>query len=341
MPFVRVKRALVDKLLSQLAKFVELRNLRIRQFPRIIFLCGGQVGTDGPNPTSARGYFLRKIESSEPDLFKMIFLAEEINDWAEDMISHQYTPDLLTVESHVSGLASTVSLIVESPGSIAELGSFCLLPEVRAKLMVVIRDEWANTNSFITRGPIEYLKRNKTAVFGNGEAGPIYSYSWRLEWDCGSQAFLPNVGDLSQHSADFIADLFAFEASLPKRPKLDIESNGHISLLVADLIDTFSILRVREILHFLRLIKLKNISERDVNAHLFLLEKLQLITKKVSGSAQYYLSLDSNNFVEYNLKSAPTDIVDRTRFRTKILQHMKSGDRRRFRTLQSALNVER
>ena len=335
MPFVRVKRTLVDRLLSQLASYVELRSLRIRQFPRIIFLCGGQVGNDRLNPVSARGYFLRTIESSKPDLYKAIFLAEEINDWAEDMISQQYTPDLLTVESHVSGLASAVSLIVESPGSIAELGSFCLLPEVQAKLMVVMRDEWINKNSFITRGPIEFLKKNKSVGSGNGDAGPIYSYTWRLEWDHHIQKSVPNVSDLSQHAADFISDLCAFEASLPRRPQLNSQSDGHISLLIADIIDIFSILKVREILQFLKSIHVENISEKDVSTHLFLLEKLKLISKKASGSAQYYLAPKSNHFIDYNLKSPPTDIVDRMRFRTRIVQHMKVVDYRRFRTLQN------
>ena len=329
----------METFLEIFAKHIELSELRIHGFPQIIFLCGGKVGHHADNPSSARAYFFHRIRDSDPELFKRIFLAEAINDWALDMISQQYTPDLLTVESHVSGLASAVSLIVESPGSIAELGSFCLLPDVQRKLMVVLRDEWATTNSFISRGPVKYLQNLNSSETSAGSNQSIYTYSWGLDWDHDGKTFLPNTADLSQNATDYIKDLLEFESNLAKRPKFRHKALGHVSLLIADVLNIFSILNITEIVRFLALIKFKEMKAKDVKAHLFLLEKLKLITTRASGSAQYYIGVSDDTFIEYNLQSAPHYVIDRIRFKTRILQHIKGTDPRRFRTLTSALKT--
>ena len=125
----------MEELLEIFAEHTDMCRLRVRQFSGVIFLCGGATNGNGGDPASARDFFLRRIKTKNPELFERIFLAEEINNWADHMVQERYTPDLLTLESHVSRLASAVSLIVESPGSIAELGSFCLLTGVPERLM--------------------------------------------------------------------------------------------------------------------------------------------------------------------------------------------------------------
>ena len=149
------------ELLNRFSRYTKLDNLRVRQFSGIVFFCGGPTTDEDSPPRSARDYFLKYIRAESPSLYERIFLAEQINAWAADMIRERYTPDLLTFESHVSGLASTVTLIVESPGSIAELGSFCLLTGIRERLMVVTREGWMTEDSFISLGPHRFFKRGQ------------------------------------------------------------------------------------------------------------------------------------------------------------------------------------
>ena len=248
----------MDKLLKLYSNHIDINKLRIRQFSGIILLCGGPTNHNDCGPLSARDFYLKRIEEKNPSLRKRIFLAESINTWAQDMIKDHYTTDLLTFESHVSRLASAVSLIVESPGSIAELGSFCLLKGVRERLMVVMRNEWLEDNSFISLGPVTYLR-----YLDEEDIKPIHSYPWRVQWNSELEIFLPNQNDLSNHADDFINDLEKFEENLPKRPKLKSDNSGHLSLLISDIINLYSALRIHEILTFMEDIGLPQVSRTD------------------------------------------------------------------------------
>ena len=299
----------MDNLLQLYSKHINIDKLRIHQFSGIILLCGGITNHSQNGPTSVRDYFLRQIKKKFPSLHDRIFLAEEINEWADDMIRERYTPNLLAFESHVSGLASAISLIVESPGSIAELGSFCLLDGVRERLMVVMRDEWLDEKSFISRGPVAHLRESQKE-----DSNPIHIYSWRAQWDCENEIHLPNLQDLSDHVDSFIDHLKEFESRLPQKPKLKRENDGHISLLITDVIRQFSALKITEIISFLRNIGIEAFDRKKAKGHLFLLEKLDFIKKVQYGPNTYYMPRRDCSFIDYNLVNPPTDIGDRVRF---------------------------
>ncbi len=247
------------------------------------------------------------------------------------MIEARYTPDLLTFESHVSGMASAVSLIVESPGSIAELGSFCLLEGVRERLMVVMRKESLDEKSFISRGPIAYLRE-----LTNEDPNPIHIYPWRTYWNHQEERHVPNSDDLSAHADNFIDDLEDFESNLTKTQKLERKNNGHLSLLISDIISLFSALRIQEITSFLEKIGIKDIDRNKVKGHIFLLEKLGFIEEVPYGSNRYYIDQSNRSFIEYNLRKAPTDIQDRARFKLLISEELRKTDNKRLLAIRKA-----
>src|SRR5690606_14152668 len=107
------------------------------------------------------------IHDHEAKISKKIWLAEEVTDWFMEGIYH----DLIDLETHLAHLSDLIVLIVESPGSIAELGAFSVVPEIREKLQVFIRQERYKSDSFISLGPIRSIKRS------NGTA--VRSYPWR------------------------------------------------------------------------------------------------------------------------------------------------------------------
>ena len=325
----------MNDLLGLFARHIEVSRLRVRRFSGVIFLCGGPTKSDSEDPTSARDFFLRRIRKTNPELAERIFLAEKVATWAQDMIRERYTPDLLTLESHLSSLASAVSLIVESPGSIAELGSFCLLPGARDRLMVVVREAWMTSKSFISLGPIAYLKNGSA-----DDANPVYIYPWDVKWDGSAKQLLPNLADLSVHADQFIEDLMAFENNVSGEPKFDSRNSGHLSLLIGDLIATFSALKIKEIISLLEQMGIQDIDTRTIKGHLFLLEKLDLIKKEYYRSTEYYISPTSRFFIRYDMKNAPVEISDRVRFVTTVLEKIRSADRSRMFAIQRARRNE-
>jgi hypothetical protein len=64
----------------------------------------------------------------------------------------------LDLEEYLAGIVDAVVLIVESPGSICELGAFAKTPEIREKLVTLISNAHFNRPSFITLGALKYLK---------------------------------------------------------------------------------------------------------------------------------------------------------------------------------------
>lgn len=320
----------MKELLNRLSGYTRLDNLRVRQFSGIVFFCGGPTTDEDCPPRSARDYFLKYIKKESPSLYKRIFLAEQVNAWASDMIREGYTPDLLTFESHVSGLATTVSLIVESPGSIAELGSFCLLTGIRERLMVVAREGWMTQDSFISLGPIAFLRE----ISGDDRA-PVHVYPWKIQYDEHSKKYLPDVDDLANQASNFLEDLAAFEDSLPKKPKWDAKNKGHLSLLISDLITTFDALRVQEVAEFLHSVGLRNIDRKTIKGHMFLLEKLNLVKKVSHRASDYYVSTADRFFVDLNLSGAPAELTDRTRLRFLVAQKIEADDRSRASAIRS------
>ena len=68
--------------------------------------------------------------------------------------------DLQTLEARFAHDVDFTLLILESPGSIAELGAFTLLPAIRDRLVVLLSDRFYRAESYIARGPLSFLTQN-------------------------------------------------------------------------------------------------------------------------------------------------------------------------------------
>ena len=321
----------MEELFKSYISSIQASGLQINQFSEVIVLCGGKINKDNGDPASAREFFLKRIKEKFPDLHKKIFLAETISAWAEEMIQERYTPDLLTFESHISSLASAVCLIVESPGSIAELGSFSLLKGVRERLMVVMRQEWHDQKSFISLGPVAKIKE----LIGP-ENNPIHIYPWGIKWDKTLDGHLPNFNDLSDHADDFIDDLKEFQRKLTKKPQLDQDNLGHLSLLISDVVNTFSALKIQEITWLLKKIGAHDTKLNKVKGHLFLLDKLGFLKKVSYGSAEYYVGKSDISFIKYNFSAKYAKFRDRARLKIQVISEIRRTDTRRLRAIRSA-----
>lgn len=75
-----------------------------------------------------------------------------------ELLSRKSGRDLLTLESTLAESAHAIIIIVESPGSIAELGAFVNSEALPPKLIAVVDKKHRNDKSFIMLGPVAQLR---------------------------------------------------------------------------------------------------------------------------------------------------------------------------------------
>jgi hypothetical protein len=137
------------------------------------------IGQATKNSSKSLRGILRNELIKKPLNYKMleIYYPEEIFD---ELIQGKKKFDLLDLENMLADSVNAVVIILESPGSIAELGAFSNNKRFAKKLLVIVDKKYKRQKSFIILGPIKYLNDTK-----NGKI--IY-------WDFKSK----NIGDLGE-----------------------------------------------------------------------------------------------------------------------------------------------
>lgn len=138
-------------------KGVNFLHIEVREYPKIAFLCGGNPElistsqTSGQLSQSVRSCISRLLEVTYPKLRYQN--AEDVKDWN----SYSAYDDLIEFERDIAHICKTIVLFVESPGSLAELGSFAIIPEITEKLIVFVHSDYADSNSFVALGPLKRI----------------------------------------------------------------------------------------------------------------------------------------------------------------------------------------
>lgn len=66
----------------------------------------------------------------------------------------------LELEAELAAMADVVAIVVESPGTFAELGAFSLSDELREKLLPIVDAKHRTANSFLASGPLRWIDRD-------------------------------------------------------------------------------------------------------------------------------------------------------------------------------------
>jgi hypothetical protein len=117
---------------------------RFRKLDPVIFLCGA-AGSKGRD--AIRDYLARHTPGAD------IFYAERV--WQE--IVSLGERDALQMEEDLAKLADLIIVIVESAGTLTELGAFSLSPGLRQKLLPIVDERYQHESSFITNGPLHWI----------------------------------------------------------------------------------------------------------------------------------------------------------------------------------------
>ena len=141
-------------------RFVPVRDYALRAFQQrkyhfrkaksVIFLCGGNDSVPRENLAD---YLAAHYDDT------MVFFADDV--W--EYLSSQENQNALEMETQLARLADMVCVIVESPGTMAELGAFSNNEELRRKLLPILDQQFEADSSFINTGPVAWIE--KESVF--------------------------------------------------------------------------------------------------------------------------------------------------------------------------------
>jgi hypothetical protein len=300
---------------------IDLDASKVLNFPSLIFLCGGPIETGSGIQPSLRALFYERLLKDHPELRERVLLAEEANKWSK---AAKHYDDLFVLEDDLAHLSAVIMLFVESPGSIAELGSFCHVESFRKKIIAVIEHRHEGQESFIQDGPVASLKRNDPrSVLFYPWLGPPDEYGRR-----------PLDPDTARETVDHLLTRLLDEMSqVTNEERFDSKNPGHTILLVADLVKLGVIVKYGEIETLLAAVGL-NLGGR-LERYLFLLEKLKLIEKTQYGHSTYYLGRGSpNRYIHYALKSK-SQTPDRIRLQSSLSELLEPLDRDRRKAFQA------
>ena len=132
-----------DRLIANLKRPAKYR---FRKLEPVVFLCGG---FESQRRLLLRS-FLLKIKPQP-----RVFFAEPI--W--EQIASREELSALEMESALADLADVVIILVESPGTFAELGAFSLSDALRKKLLPIVDKQFDKAQSFISTGPLNWIDR--------------------------------------------------------------------------------------------------------------------------------------------------------------------------------------
>ncbi len=293
---------------------IELASTRVKAFSGYLFLCGGPQSTTDTAPLrSVRHLLYNELTSGRhTDLAQRLRLAEDIQDWFRDGTYR----DLVTFEEHLASLSSVILLVVESAGSIAELGAFSVTRAIGDRLIALVAERHYLDDSFIRLGPINRL------VAETGR--PVLVYDWH-DTDDFSRVFenflkiQPDVAEIFQEVRTLLnseAGEKVFKSNIP----------AHVMLLICELCDLFGALQETEIKTYLHRLD-GSIESTLIEQFLFLLKKCEILKIKPKGHGRYYYAPAWTSHITFGFSEGIK--IERDRLRVDVVEYYKISQKTR------------
>jgi len=298
-------KSVIEDKLKNLLSDISINKSRVLFAPPIIFLCGGVTEEENiPPSNSVREHLLWYMDNNHTDIASQIEMAETFKDWLHDAIYK----NLLTFEDEIAQIASLVVIILESPGAIAEFGSFCINVELQKKLVIFISEKHYEEDSFIRLGPIRYMESLNDFS--------VYSYPWDEE----------NLNDTVNDCLSEMATDIKKRVDRQGKSELFNESNsGHIAFLIFEIIKIYRALKFNEIINYLSYLGLE-INKVKVRRLLFLLNKLGLVDNKKRGHLTYYYCIKDQQRISFASTTGQSNFdINYTKMAT--MQHYLTSDK--------------
>ncbi|HCH6234129.1 retron St85 family effector protein [Vibrio parahaemolyticus] len=159
--FLSAKNVLIKRFKSHQGKYPSDYKRSLfggAKLPRILFICGGD-----PKDCNNREVIECYLDKHAPNL--MTFRAE--NAWEIISSNQSQNKDgsinALRLEEWLADFSDAVIILVESYGTVAELGAFSISSRLRSKLLPILDKNFEDDLSFINTGPISWI--NSDSVY--------------------------------------------------------------------------------------------------------------------------------------------------------------------------------
>jgi hypothetical protein len=188
-----------------------------RRLQPVMFLCGGL----GSERRDRLAEYVRKYHKQ-----MMVFYAEDV--WTF-ITSQASTTNALAMEERLAQLADMILVVVESPGTFAELGAFAISEPLRRKMLPVLDASHQLSESFLKTGPVKWI-----------DADSLFSPSIWTSMD----SILAGASDLDERIKRIPRAHAESLDDVPKSPK-------HLVFFISDLITVFGPCPASHISHYL------------------------------------------------------------------------------------------
>lgn len=135
-----------------------------------IFLCGGS----STEQHELRQAVSKDISDSRSKYVYKCYMPEHL--FMDVLFSH-HKLDLLSLENLLADSVHCVAILLDSPGTIAELGAFANHSVLNRKLFVIMRPKYKYQRSFVNLGPIDHIRKNRPSGVGYYDLSPGFSLS--------------------------------------------------------------------------------------------------------------------------------------------------------------------
>ena len=166
-------------------------------------------------------HYLLNDRQIGPRLKASVVLAEKANQLYRDT---NYT-DLISFEEDIAKISTMVLVIVESPGSFAEVGAFSANDTIRKSLTILMQEKYAEGESFIRFGPVERIKKD--------DPDRVAFFPWRLN---GKNSIIKSSA--RSHVADIIRFINNQVTRIPTEQKFINNSDIQIFIVLYWIIHT-------------------------------------------------------------------------------------------------------
>lgn len=116
--------------------------------PLEVFVCGPGVGSSSYSTRE----FIKDRLTSYPNV--NVSYGEDLESKKRHI---RKGADLQTLEAEFAHSVDFTVLMLETPGSIAELGTFSMIPNISSRLFVVLSSQFYGAESYIARGPLSLI----------------------------------------------------------------------------------------------------------------------------------------------------------------------------------------
>lgn len=264
-------------------------KVRVKRYPNLIFVCGGNLKHQNIRSS---------LISPEFKYYNNFVIAENAMNWVD---AKAFASDFLELEEYFASVVNLILIISESPGAFAEMGAFISNNFVKKKVLVAIEEQHYKENSFIRYGLLQNLQG--TSV------DPTYQI-----------CVLPDITDPATGNVNITVEKkreisllikSSIENFNTKTIKFDITKLYSRILLLLDVIFLSNALEKKDLFDFYYILlrshfnneeflKKKNF-EKEFDRMLFILEKVNLLIKQIRGQKIFYTPTEKNTetFLKY------------------------------------------